>query len=158
MNKKLAFAILTSCIIGCSEKSPEHDSTLETKSTTPVESAAVISDADTIQTPVTTPATTVSQSKMQSPQSTPVLAGMNPPHGQPNHRCDIAVGAPLNSPVGKPAATSNVADVKPQMTTTSTAQQPKIQPLHDPAMKGKANPAHGQPGHDCAIAVGQILD
>ena len=23
--------------------------------------------------------------------------GMNPPHGQPGHRCDIAVGAPLDS-------------------------------------------------------------
>jgi hypothetical protein len=22
---------------------------------------------------------------------------MNPPHGEKNHRCDIAVGAPLNS-------------------------------------------------------------
>lgn len=30
-------------------------------------------------------------------------AGMNPPHGQPNHRCDISVGAPLDSkPVPKP--------------------------------------------------------
>lgn len=27
----------------------------------------------------------------------PVAAGMNPAHGQPGHRCDIAVGAPLNS-------------------------------------------------------------
>jgi len=27
--------------------------------------------------------------------------GMNPPHGQPGHRCDIAVGAPLNSPPAK---------------------------------------------------------
>lgn len=26
--------------------------------------------------------------------------GMNPPHGEPGHRCDIAVGAPLNSPKG----------------------------------------------------------
>lgn len=25
---------------------------------------------------------------------------LNPPHGQPNHRCDIPVGAPLNSPPG----------------------------------------------------------
>jgi len=32
----------------------------------------------------------------QTPGAT--AAGMNPPHGQPNHRCDIAVGAPLNSP------------------------------------------------------------
>lgn len=30
-----------------------------------------------------------------SPETTPTLEGMNPPHGQPKHRCDIAVGAPL---------------------------------------------------------------
>ena len=29
--------------------------------------------------------------------TTPVAPGMNPPHGQPGHRCDIAVGKPLNS-------------------------------------------------------------
>ena len=41
--------------------------------------------------------------------ATPIVAGesatapgMNPPHGQPNHRCDIPVGAPLNSPAVKP--------------------------------------------------------
>jgi|AntDeeMinimDraft_5_1070356.scaffolds.fasta_scaffold16559_2 hypothetical protein len=27
--------------------------------------------------------------------TTPTPEGMNPPHGQTNHRCDIAVGAPL---------------------------------------------------------------
>ena len=27
----------------------------------------------------------------------PTAPGMNPPHGQPGHRCDIAVGQPLNS-------------------------------------------------------------
>jgi hypothetical protein len=29
--------------------------------------------------------------------------GMNPQHGQAGHRCDIAVGAPLNSPVAAAA-------------------------------------------------------
>jgi hypothetical protein len=38
-------------------------------------------------------------------QATTTAPGMNPPHGQPNHRCDIAVGAPLNSP---PAAKQTV--------------------------------------------------
>lgn len=51
----------------------------------------------------------VTVSKGQSvaiPQPTPVTntpsvatgAGLNPEHGKPGHRCDIAVGAPLNSP------------------------------------------------------------
>ncbi len=46
----------------------------------------------TTQTPLQTPQTTV------TPVNTPTLPGMNPQHGQPGHRCDIAVGAPLNSP------------------------------------------------------------
>ena len=41
------------------------------------------------------------QSAPASSQSSTIAPGMNPPHGQPNHRCDIAVGAPLDSPPGK---------------------------------------------------------
>jgi hypothetical protein len=39
------------------------------------------------------------------PNKTKTAPGMNPPHGEPGHRCDIAVGAPLNS---KPAAPTTV--------------------------------------------------
>ncbi len=62
--------------------------------------------------------------------------GMNPPHGQPGHRCDIPVGAPLNS---KPA-TPNAATVNNIVVA-----------------KGK-NPPHGQPGHLCELPVGADLD
>ncbi|MFT5254085.1 MAG: hypothetical protein ACI87N_003148 [Flavobacteriales bacterium] len=38
------------------------------------------------------------QQSMQTTIDKQVTAkGMNPPHGEKNHRCDIAVGAPLNS-------------------------------------------------------------
>ena len=37
---------------------------------------------------------------LMTPESV-IAPGMNPPHGQPGHRCDIAVGAPLDSPPGK---------------------------------------------------------
>lgn len=67
-------------------------------------------------------------------------AGMNPPHGQPGHRCDIAVGAPLDS---KPAAST-----QPVVTTSSPAVKTA------PGM----NPPHGQPGHRCDIAVGAPLN
>ena len=40
-----------------------------------------------VQNPVQTNSNTVLSSN----------AGLNPAHGQPGHRCDIAVGAPLNS-------------------------------------------------------------
>jgi hypothetical protein len=79
-----------------------------------------------------------------------VAPGMNPPHGQPNHRCDIAVGAPLNSaPINK---------VVPAATTVPAQIVSPIQPLQNNSNStAKLNPAHGQPGHDCSIPVGQPL-
>lgn len=76
--------------------------------------------------------------------------GMNPAHGQPGHRCDIPVGAPLNTPVTATPTTSKVVSsnnitVTPNPTTT--VQTPK-----------GMNPPHGQPGHRCDIAVGAPLN
>jgi hypothetical protein len=73
---------------------------------------------------------------------------LNPAHGQPGHRCDIAVGAPLNSaPANKAAAPQS-----PVQTITP------IQPVqNNSGSTAKLNPAHGQPGHDCSIPVGQPL-
>jgi hypothetical protein len=45
--------------------------------------------------------------------TTTVLGGINPAHGQPNHRCDIAVGAPLNS-------VSNSASAKVKFSNTTS--------------------------------------
>jgi hypothetical protein len=48
-------------------------------------------------------ATTTPQIVTAAPQPVKTELGMNPPHGQSGHRCDIAVGAPLNSkPVTPP--------------------------------------------------------
>lgn len=95
--------------------------------------------------------------------------GLNPPHGQPGHRCDIAVGAPLNS---APAQPQNAQAAQPanngqgflgqgnaQAAATQAAPQQAAKPAQvtAPGMQGKPNPAHGQPGHRCDIAVGQPL-
>lgn len=107
--------------------------------------------------------------------------GMNPPHGQPGHRCDIAVGAPLNS---KPATAKNTTPVTttnatkysvslpnsqsqkagteaatttlPNATITPMKQEAKPQTTA-PGMQGKPNPAHGEAGHRCDIPVGVNL-
>lgn len=96
------------------------------------------------------------------PVTTP--SGMNPPHGQPGHRCEIAVGAPLNS-------TPNTAN-KPQTTTlNSTTSQTNTPQVVAPNNNNGAavitttnqntpagmNPPHGQEGHVCSIAVGAPL-
>lgn len=105
--------------------------------------------------------------------ATPVTKpGMNPPHGQPGHRCDIAVGAPLNS---KPAATNTQAmKFTPPATTGQVqnitapsgtpallqpnAEAPKAVPQKTmDGWQGKANPAHGQEGHRCDVKVGDPL-
>ena len=95
--------------------------------------------------------------------------GMNPQHGQPGHRCDIAVGAPLNSPPGnanQPKAGSAISQqIDPSKFTTQTQTS---QPTTTPAIlspNGTAttttapgmNPPHGQEGHQCGIAVGAPL-
>ncbi|MBE8725187.1 hypothetical protein [Flavobacterium hungaricum] len=89
--------------------------------------------------------------------------GMNPPHGQPGHRCDIPVGAPLNSPAPKTtAATTNTAQ------SGSVSQNFTVTPQANPvpallSTEGETkvadgmNPAHGQPGHRCDVAVGAPL-
>jgi len=80
--------------------------------------------------------------------------GMNPPHGQPSHRCDIAVGAPLNSPPNKSKPNSAVT------TSTITNSNAAITKSAAPAVitKPGMNPPHGQAGHRCDIAVGAPLD
>jgi hypothetical protein len=88
--------------------------------------------------------------------------GMNPSHGQPGHRCDIPVGAPLNSPVA--AKTTPAASTPQGGTMTQNVIVPAGNPvpalLSTDANKTVAegmNPAHGQPGHRCDIAVGAPL-
>lgn len=88
---------------------------------------------------------------VMQPQQTAVA--LNPAHGLPGHRCDIAVGAPLNAPANTAAPAiqmqpqtqpQTVAPVMPQTPPTSAAGV-------------RLNPPHGQPGHDCSIEVGKPL-
>jgi hypothetical protein len=100
--------------------------------------------APVVQNPATNPNTVLSDTK-----------GINPAHGQPGHRCDIAVGAPLNSaPTQQVQATQGqtvqVNPTQQKMVTTTTAAPVKV-------AKGM-NPPHGQPGHRCDIAVGAPLN
>jgi hypothetical protein len=88
-------------------------------------------------------------------------AGLNPAHGQPGHRCDIAVGAPLDSKPSTPTTTTTTANnaATPSSTPTiiSTNANSPVQATPQKSAAG-LNPAHGQPGHRCDIAVGAPLD
>lgn len=77
--------------------------------------------------------------------------GMNPAHGQAGHRCDIPVGAPLNSPA-VPAKPNSKITTSPQMTVTPSTTTATATPTPE-----GMNPPHGQTGHRCDIAVGAAL-
>ena len=61
---------------------------------------------------------------------------INPPHGEPYHRCDIPVGAPLNA---------SSANTPGQATEQKSAEV-------------MLNPPHGEPYHRCDIPVGAPLN
>jgi len=82
---------------------------------------------------------------------------LNPAHGAPGHRCDIAVGAPLKS-----ASSSTAATPSPTPTAQTAPPVPEIKQVSPAATTvqndSKLNPTHGAPGHRCDIAVGAPLD
>lgn len=145
-----------------------------------------VTDATEVNTDAAAPALEITDTPGETPvqhapqtvqpaatTSTPAAAnrtasGVNPPHGQPGHRCDIAVGAPLSSPLpnagNQPIKTSTItsngqvtpgAPVKVTTTNNNPATPTLLQPQQD--TPAGMNPPHGQPGHRCEIAVGAPL-
>ena len=117
--------------------------------------AAIPLDSDSASTTAVPPGLTNNSTPNASlPQQNSGLnaVGMNPPHGQAGHRCDIAVGAPLNSTPNKSNTTpaSSVSNVA----MPAIAQSNAIAVVTKPGM----NPPHGQAGHRCDIAVGAPLN
>ncbi|WP_304237241.1 hypothetical protein [Jiulongibacter sediminis] len=88
---------------------------------------------------------------------TTASSGLNPAHGMPGHDCSLPVGAPLNS--GAAVQTQPVQPVAQQSAALTNIAQPASlpQPNFKANQNVKLNPAHGQPGHDCSVAVGAPL-
>jgi hypothetical protein len=91
---------------------------------------------------------------------------LNPPHGEPFHRCDLAIGAPLNTPPAQANVNQNVntAPPSPKGLTVpkieNTMQQNPPQTQNTKPANGnkpKLNPPHGEPYHRCEIPVGDPL-
>lgn len=82
---------------------------------------------------------------------------LNPAHGEPYHRCEIAVGAPIDSAPTQNAAPQQAApsilnpNPAPAVSTTPAAPDQAFGP------KPAVNPEHGQPHHRCDLAVGAHL-
>jgi len=133
---------------------------LDTVSTTPASQLTTTTPPQTDTLSAGAAATTAGSATPTSASTGP----LNPPHGQPGHSCAIPVGAPLstvpantgtpgastapqiqNSPVTAPAGGASMMQSAPGASATPSG------------MSGKPNPPHGQPGHSCAIPVGQTL-
>ena len=115
------------------------------------------------------------QAKPQDTKTTEVEIKINPPHGEPGHRCDIAVGAPLDSPVSNsfvaPAKSISATPVTSTANTTTKQSTGRVGPtienlknlnspkpiIYTPGQSLTINPPHGQPGHRCDIPVGDPL-
>jgi hypothetical protein len=185
MNRYILSAAIIISTIACNNSNDESGSLPGTQvntstSQTPANSNTNLQPQVSIQPqPGTTtqPATTQTTTTQIVPQqqqvvttATPaqtqqVAKGMNPEHGKPGHRCDIPVGAPLNSAPQQKTSTTTAQVVQPT-TTTNNIQYPT---LNNNTTQQKAattttttapgmNPAHGQPGHRCDIAVGAPLN
>jgi hypothetical protein len=86
---------------------------------------------------------------------TETATGMNPPHGQPGHSCEIPVGAPLSS---IPGTLPSPPAVSLQTVTPGSTQQGNVPAQTTVAQTAPGmNPPHGQPGHSCEIPVGAPL-
>jgi hypothetical protein len=175
MNKTIFAALIVSgfFVTGCgSSDTPEFDKTIAPADSLKPAPATVVN----VNQPATMPAnmqaapTTTGQPQavqvqpqqvktVSNPTPAPVTStakGMNPPHGQPGHDCAIAVGAPLNSAKTAQPQVQTTTTASPQVVSApaQTATAPSTTPtVTAPGM----NPPHGQPGHDCAIAVGAPL-
>ena len=151
MKKILFFALISTGLFSCNNDQPVSDSSI-IPAGQPVtgneRSTVAPANVETIAN-MPQPAGTVQQQNTSAGSIQTSNAGINPAHGQPGHRCDIQVGAPLNSPVAKP---TNVTQ------TTTTVPNTQINTVKTPPTAAGMNPAHGQPGHRCDISVGAPLN
>jgi hypothetical protein len=104
--------------------------------------------------PTVLPATTDPVSVGNS-DSLPAGVTLNPKHGEPGHRCELAVGAPLNAPTT--IDTTKKAAITPNPVIVPS-DAPKVAPESKGAAAAGLNPKHGEPGHRCDIAVGAPLN
>jgi len=154
---KILTLILTSAVIlnACEDKKTTTEKTAEIPVTDTVKVA---------ETPVSAQNSTVENNPTValSENNSGEKPAFNPEHGKPFHRCDIAVGAPIDS-----APQQNAAPISmPQQSASNnnfntTPIAPSIAaPVSTPQATGPKpalNPAHGEPHHRCDLQVGAPL-
>ena len=144
----LIIGLASALLIGCAESSSDGEKQGESDEVQVVEETKT-EEAAGENEPFTFTTTKPGEAVPQPVNNTQPTAGLNPAHGEPGHDCAIPVGAPLDGSGGQT-----------QPSTPPIGAQPVAQPqpnLQSGAPANGLNPAHGQPGHDCAVAVGAPL-
>ena len=161
--KTMAF-VASLVIISCGSTTSE-----ETNSQSPVEGQVQASEPRLPGLSPVSDTTTHTTSTVPSGKPIEATGALNPEHGMPGHRCDISVGAPLNSAPATPPATTPTVQAAPAQPQGNGSPSISVTPFSPgsatpapaPAAAVKTapgmNPPHGEPGHDCAIAVGAPL-
>lgn len=139
------FALLVSCDKSAQSTTDTASSATKTAETTPANAA---------------PAANTNTGTAATNSAKPAL---NPAHGEPYHRCEIAVGAPIDSqPEAQNAAPQVVQQGNAPANTFNTnpispTNVPSAAPVTATGPKPALNPAHGEPHHRCDLQVGAPL-
>lgn len=88
----------------------------------------------------------VNSTTQESSNETAEAPELNPKHGEPFHRCDMPVGAPLDQ-----------ASTQQNTNTPNTSTQSPVR-MKSSSSDIEVNPPHGEPGHSCSVPVGAPLD
>lgn len=148
--QKVVYGFLTVLVlVACNKKEEKGQEASVAAPLSAIETATASGAASAPETYTTAPA--------QQVQATGVR--LNPPHGEPGHICEIAVGAPLPTEEGILPAPVEIAPERPTPISpgaTSVLNMP-LNTMVNSGPKPRFNPPHGQPWHTCDLEVGAPL-
>lgn len=156
---KILTLILTSIVI---LNSCEDKKTTEKTVETPVSDTVKVADSTVSAANPAEEITPTAVNTTVSENNSGAKPAFNPEHGKPFHRCDIAVGAPIDSAPQQNAAPQTMPQQSASNTNFNTSPiSPSISaPVSTPQATGPKpalNPAHGEPHHRCDLQVGAPL-
>ena len=145
------FLIVTLMLISCKKELEPQESSSSIVPVAPVTETTSPNSINTKSSSTQENSTEANPSVPARTISATIAEGMNPPHGQPNHRCDISVGAPLNALPGKTtAAPSKIAPMSvseaPKATYTTSEAPALLNDAPTTTTQGM-NPPQVQEGH-----------
>ena len=157
--KRLTILFLSTAFLwSCEEKQTVKTEDSATTSEIVSADSSTTSSSAANMTEVVNDATVAQSAPVSNTAQKPSL---NPPHGEPYHRCDIEVGAPIDSPAPVQNAAPQVQAMQNSFNTNpiqpSAAPAPSASSTAATGLKPALNPPHGEPHHRCDLQVGAPL-